>query len=450
MYTKYILIQNDGEIESNSFELIGASTKRNEAGKIGFFGSGLKYSIAYLMRQNIGFKVFSGEQELVFTTIPEMLKEQSFDRICINGKPTSYTVTMGPTWKEDWFVLREIYCNALDEGSCQLVKETDMVNSVAGKTRIYVELTEPLKKVINNWDAYFLDEREPIFIAKKAYTCFLGTEDSTGDYITEQDLSVYPKTEGVLFRRGIRVYKKTSWLFDYAAHYVNINEDRTAKSSAALSYAIADMAAHFSNESWLKTILRSKDESGTEYSEITINGTDGGASDKWVQFSKDNLLVIYEVSAKYATEISETKKEVFFIPSLFAKRLKKNVPDVLILGMGKAIDDTYLSDVEMTPKMNFLLKEVLASLKEMNYQVNYEIKAVDFDDDRIMGKADMEKKEILIAQKTFDMGRREIAMTIMEENEHLISGKEDETRAFQTHIFSQWLKTMEDTNGLFL
>jgi DNA polymerase elongation subunit (family B) len=34
---KYILIQNDGEIEANSFELIGASTKRNDNTKIGFF-----------------------------------------------------------------------------------------------------------------------------------------------------------------------------------------------------------------------------------------------------------------------------------------------------------------------------------------------------------------------------------------------------------------------------
>jgi hypothetical protein len=38
----------------------------------------------------------------------------------------------------------------------------------------------------------------------------------------------------------------------------------------------------------------------------------------------------------------------------------------------------------------------------------------------------------------------------MEENEHIKSGKGDETRAFQTHLFSQWLKTMEDNNGLFL
>ena len=69
----YILIQNDGEIEINSFELIGASTKRGEPGKIGFFGSGLKYSIAYMMRNGIDFKVFSGTNEIVFS-----LKSEDF------------------------------------------------------------------------------------------------------------------------------------------------------------------------------------------------------------------------------------------------------------------------------------------------------------------------------------------------------------------------------------
>lgn len=135
---KYILIQNEGEIESNSFELIGASTKRGDAGKIGFFGSGLKYSIAYMMRNSIDFKIYSGETELRFTTIPETLKDKTFDRICINGKATSYTVTMGPTWTEDWFVLREIYCNAIDESSCLVVRETENVSPSAGKTRIYL------------------------------------------------------------------------------------------------------------------------------------------------------------------------------------------------------------------------------------------------------------------------------------------------------------------------
>ena len=86
---KYILIENEGEIEINSFELIGASTKREDDTKIGFFGSGLKYSIAYMMRKNISFRVFSGRTELIFTTIPETLKDQSFAKRCIGGCPHS-------------------------------------------------------------------------------------------------------------------------------------------------------------------------------------------------------------------------------------------------------------------------------------------------------------------------------------------------------------------------
>ena len=65
-------------------------------------------------------------------------------------------------------------------------------------------------------------------------------------------------------------------------------------------------------------------------------------------------------------------------------------------------------------------------------------------------KNKIETKQIYLSNKVFDMGRREIAMTIMEENEHIISGKGDETRAFQNHLFSSWLKCMENANGLFL
>jgi hypothetical protein len=86
----------------------------------------------------------------------------------------------------------------------------------------------------------------------------------------------------------------------------------------------------------------------------------------------------------------------------------------------------------------------------MKYDVLFDVEVVDFDDENVLGQADLKNKKIMIAAKTFDMGRREIAMTIMEENEHIKSGKGDETRAFQNHIFSQWLKSMEDNNGLFL
>lgn len=447
---KYILIQNDGEIETNSFELIGASTKRNESGKIGFFGSGLKYSIAYMMRNGIEFMVFSGLNELSFSTIPETLKEQSFDRICINGKPTSYTVTMGPTWKEDWYVLREIYCNALDERGCQLVKSIDAVHPSSGKTRIYIELTPKLEAVINNWDRYFSDERTPLFISK-AYTSNLGNEDGSGQ-VRVQPIKVYNKTNGVLYRRGINVSERSKHLYDYECEYVNINEDRTAKGSMFLDYMLADLLGQMADENYVKSILRTaqEDEPCTEYMSMNWHEPNSGYSEKWIQFSKDNTLVVKELCGKYVDELQRTKKEIFLIPAHFARYMKKQLPAVSIIGMGNVIGDNYFSEVDITPKMGYLLKEVLASLKQMNYEVIYPITPVEFENEDQLGAADLKEKKIYISRRTFDLGRREIALTLMEENEHIFSQKGDETRAFQAHIFSEWLKTMENQNGLFL
>jgi hypothetical protein len=446
---KYILIQNEGEIESNSFELIGASTKRGETGKIGFFGSGLKYSIAYMMRKGIDFKVFSGEQELVFSTIPETLKDQSFDRICINGKPTSYTVTMGPTWTEDWFVLREIWCNAIDESNCQIVKETDIVRANSGKTRIFIELTPPLRTVINNWETYFADEREPLFVCKDVYTCFLATEED--NYVTEQDVSVYQKTKGVLYRKGIKVWENEQWMYDYGVNKVDINEDRTAKNANAFPYAICDMFAKFANEEWIKNILRTcqDDDLTPEYMAISSERR-SQYSDKWVDFSYKNLLVVKDIAGRFTEEISGTKKEVFLIPSMFARNLKKNQPEVIILGMGTQVDDTFMSEAQMTKKTSFLLNEVKKSLEELDYAIPYDITMVEFENDKVLGKADMVNKKIYLSKKVFDLGRREIAMTLIEECEHIKSKANDKTREFQNHLISQWLTTMENNNGLFL
>lgn len=447
--TQYILIQNDGEIETNSFELIGASTKRDEKGKIGFFGSGLKYSIAYMMRKGIDFKIFSGVNELKFTTTKEQLKEKDFERICINGKETSYTVTMGPTWTEDWFVLREIYCNALDEGSCTIVKNTETVQPSEGKTRIYVQLTDELQAVILNWDSYFADERTPLFTSDPVYTCYLASGD--GGIIT-QPITVYPKTSGTIYRRGIQVYKQNHFLYDYGLDAIDINEDRTAKHAMAISYAVINMFAIFANEGYITSILRtgSDEKYGHEYGHLYTSDVHDAISDKWILFSQDNLLVLREKSGYWLEQLGATKKEIFLIPSLFARALKKGNPDIQILGMGKVVGNTAFSDVEQTPKISFLLKEVLSSLKEMKYEVPYDIQVVEFEEDNILGRADIEKKTIYISARTFDMGRREIAMTLMEESEHIKSKSGDETREFQTHLFSQWLKSMEEANGLFL
>lgn len=447
---KYILIQNDGEIEANSFELIGASTKRNQKGKIGFFGSGLKYSIAYMMRNNIDFKIFSGEMELRFSVVLEKLKDQEFERICINGKPTSYTTTMGPTWTEDWFVFREIYCNALDENGCQVIKSTENINPVSGKTRIYIELTDKLRFISENWDKYFSFDREPLFVAPQIYTCFLAKKDS--GYYSDQDVSVFEKTDGVLYRRGIRVYANSHLLYDYGVVEADINEDRTASQTSALPYMFASLIAGLHNENYVKSILRTgaDDNPCKEYNSLHSCTDVTDFSKEWVKFSEENLLILKELSGRYVQEVTSTKKEVFYLPATFARYLKKAVPDVIVLGFGKSVGNSGMNDIAKTPKMDFLIKEVVKSLSEMNYSVPYDISAAQFIDENILGWADIKNERIYLSDQLFDKGRREIALVIMEETEHIKSRAEDCTRNFQNHIFSSWLTSLENSNGLFL
>jgi len=447
---KYILIQNEGEIESNSFELIGASTKRSEHGKIGFFGSGLKYSIAYMMRNKIEFKVFSGMAELVFSTMPETLKDQTFERICINDKPTSYTVTMGPTWTEDWFVLREIYCNAVDESGCQLMKNIENISPLIGHTRIYIETTAKLNEVVNNWDAYFADERTPLFVANNVYTCYLGNNDINGQ--STQNVSVYEKTNGTMFRKNIRCYTNEFLEYDYGFDFVSVNEDRTANNIGGLEYCFCNLMGSFANERYVSTVLRSgkQEHTSREYRALKSNSVDKKCSEQWVDFSKKFMLVVEEVSGRFTDQIQKTNKEVLYIPQYFAKRLKKDLPDISIFGIGGVVGDSAMEEITPTPKMEFLLKDVLKSLEEMRYIVRYDISIVHFTETHILGQADINAKQIYLSDTVFDKGKREIAMTIMEENEHIISECKDETREFQNHLFSSWLKTMEETTALFL
>ena len=48
----YLKIRSKGKIDIEALSLLGASSKRGDETKIGQFGSGNKFAIAYLLRNN--------------------------------------------------------------------------------------------------------------------------------------------------------------------------------------------------------------------------------------------------------------------------------------------------------------------------------------------------------------------------------------------------------------
>lgn len=109
-----IVFKNEGILDINSIITFGVSVKEKESA-IGFFGTGLKYAIAVLLRNGCDISIKAGEDVYDFGTEELIVRGKSFPIITMNGKPLSFTTEYGKTW-ELWQAARELYSNCLDEG----------------------------------------------------------------------------------------------------------------------------------------------------------------------------------------------------------------------------------------------------------------------------------------------------------------------------------------------
>lgn len=164
---KYLKIRNVGEIDVRSLMLIGASSKKEDSTKIGQFGTGLKYAISYFVRNGINFKIFKGTEEISFSTKDETIRDIDYKVIYCNGESMNITTQYGFEWQA-WEAIREIWCNAKDEAefSKKLTTENSVISGTTAWTTFYIEITDEVWKVIENWDNYFIS-RKPLFESDK-------------------------------------------------------------------------------------------------------------------------------------------------------------------------------------------------------------------------------------------------------------------------------------------
>ena len=109
-----IVFKNEGILDINSIITFGVSVKEKESA-IGFFGTGLKYAIAVLLRNGCNISIKSGKEVYNFGTEELIVRGKSFPVITMNGDQLSFTTEYGKTW-ELWQAARELYSNCIDEG----------------------------------------------------------------------------------------------------------------------------------------------------------------------------------------------------------------------------------------------------------------------------------------------------------------------------------------------
>src|SRR5690606_36252438 len=189
--------------------LMGGTTKDNDPFKIGQWGSGLKYSIAYLFKNNIDFKIFIGEKEVKVETKIEEISGNEFEVVLVDGERTSLTTKMGGNDWKPWTIIRELWCNALDQGG-EVRDVTTETKGEEGTTTFFLQVTPDFQKVIDNWTNYFVHDILPIF--------------------EDENFKIYPSFGKLrLFKQGVLIHESTSdknSLFSYDVRNADINELR--------------------------------------------------------------------------------------------------------------------------------------------------------------------------------------------------------------------------------
>ncbi len=209
---KYLKIQNSGVLDIRLVALMGGTTKANDKYKIGQFGTGLKYTLAYLLRNNIDFKIFCGTTEVKITVEKEVIKDTEFEIICIDGQRSSITTGMGQQWGP-WMIVRELWCNALDEGDgIKDVVYDDGLIGVEEKTTFYIQMMPEIQDVLSKWNAYFIQGKVPMW--------------ENEEYAIHANKKPHDNLK--LYKNGILIYQddKQKSLFSYDIKKADINELR--------------------------------------------------------------------------------------------------------------------------------------------------------------------------------------------------------------------------------
>ncbi len=429
---KYLKIQNNGELDIRLVALMGGTTKQNDKFKIGKFGTGLKYTLAFLYRNNVDFKCFSGTNEVKIHIERETIGESEFEIICINGNRTSITTQMGAEWTS-WMIIRELWCNALDEGGS--FKEnifahkdnsdasTDKLIGEENKTTFYIQITPEINEVLENWDSYFIHRFEPIW---------------------ENDMfAIYPSKGNLkLYKHGVLIYQQidTKSVFNYDIKSATINELREFKGIVAMEIMSALKAPSTEVINYFFSNVTEEHYEGRDMDYdwyITFGSV-------WKEALEGQRIVDYD-TVRYVEQNgidAEQVKKAIALPKNVYKALVKTFEGIGALRMSDSKVEFYEGG---DPRLEEKINEVLATLKLTGYEISPELKLTYgiFADKKTNISLNSNKKELMISVGCGVMSDDKIASLIIEKNELFVGKFDDLTRSFQNHLIKIF------TNKLF-
>lgn len=418
--TEYLVVKSKGEIDPLAFELLGASSKRGDDTKIGHWGSGLKYSIASLLRNNVGLRIYSGKKEVKIGVESVEFRDIGFSRIVIDGNVTSLTTDMGGAdWDDPFFPVREIYSNSLDEPDSSIYL-SKVVNGESGYSLFYIEMTDAIVNMWHNFGRYFTSFRN--------------------DIICEvQSGKLYPANgKSVIYRKGIKVYEEKSRnaVFDYDIDYLEINESRVIKDTWDIQYYGGLLISRLPDQSAIRSFIMAM-QNDDELMETRFSFSRVDFSNAWKEYIKGRLFGCDNFKEFYT---DYEKSVAVMVPQNLLNRL-------VSIGASVAGEGSVSKPKVQLPMDEFrrgIVDSCIAILKSYGYVFDYRIELYKFSDVNVIAQADVENEIVCLSLKFFGLTEDEQCTCMIEEVEHLRTNFADETRHFQQHFINLYYNELKN------
>lgn len=387
-----ISFQNNGLIDIAAVTTMGVSVKEGD-GAIGYFGTGLKFAIATILREGGEVTLWRGLEAHTFTATLLTVRGEDFQQVCMNDTPLGFTTALGRNW-EPWMAFREMASNCRDENGAYCYGE---VQPIDGCTTIHV----------NGLDDAFA-ERHKILL-------------ETTPIFSNEFIDIHPSgISSFVYYRGVRIYtpsRSTAHTYNIKRQ-IDLTEDRTAKYSFQVHDAIISGILSCDEESVIRTAL----DCGQECLEHFLDfDSHVPASDAFVAVGNDLAMGSANNTRANPSVVKQSRKRAMSSMS--------------------AGDNMQMNHIEAA-----IFERAKMMLAKAGHNIEkFPVVCVDTLGPNIHGCASDGK--IFISRMPFLKGTREVAATLLEEYAHLVSGQADCTRGFQNWLFDQILVNAESVNG---
>lgn len=384
------------QLDLNMLRFMGVSVKETES-PIGFFGTGLKYAIAVLLRTghqieiyidgirygfSVSSKQFRGEEhKIILLHFPDRVEELPF------------TLNYGRTW-EVWMAYRELVSNTYDEKG--EVGQGPIPTDLTGKTVITVT-GEEIEQVSQDHFKYFL------------------SPDKIGDL--SPTISIHRnKTSQGIFYRGVRVATLNSARFAYSISGTqSLTEDRTLSSIYSVLAEIG------------QSVVRKCQEPETIRAMVQVSSRQEQSFEAGLDF-----------------DWSEPSETFIFVVGELIKLDRTKVNASACLTWERATATSSLNTAPFSPMQQKALDKALELLARCGYEEvgKYSILRMVNNPYNQLGQA--RDGQIFLTDQCFKLGVKSLMGTLLEEYFHLSREVHDCTREFQDLLLTLVVDLLEE------